>query len=119
MLMSPLELRNFIDATGSEYVGSYLDIGNVVAFGYPEQWVRILGNRIKKVHAKDFRAAIGNVDGFSNLLQGDVDWIAVRNALRDINYDDCVTAEVPGYSRFPDLGMRQSGDILRRIFKGG
>jgi hexulose-6-phosphate isomerase len=119
MLMSPLELRDFIDSIESDYVGSYFDVGNVMAFGYPEQWIRILGKRIKKVHAKDFKTAIGNADGFANLLQGDVDWIAVRNALRDVGYDDTVTAEVPGFNRFPDLGMRQSGDILRRIFRGG
>lgn len=118
MLMSPLELRDFIDSIGSEYVGSYFDVGNVVAFGFPEQWIRILGKRVKKVHAKDFRAAVGNVDGFTNLLQGDVDWVGVRNALRDVGYDDTVTAEVPGFNRFPDLGMRQSGEILRRIFRG-
>lgn len=54
-LLSPLEMRAFIDEIGSEWIGSYFDVGNVVYAGYPEQWIRILGKRIKKVHFKDFR----------------------------------------------------------------
>lgn len=49
-LLSPLEMRGFIDAVGSDYVGSYFDVGNVVYSGYPEHWISILNKRIKKVH---------------------------------------------------------------------
>src|SRR5690606_39194915 len=49
-LLSPLELKQFIDAVNSDYVGSYFDVGNVVHSGYPEHWIQILGSRIKKVH---------------------------------------------------------------------
>ena len=51
-LLSPLELRTFIDEIGSDYVGSYFDVGNVVHNGYPEHWIRILGERIKKSISK-------------------------------------------------------------------
>ena len=54
-LLSPLEMRNFIDSVDSEWVGSYLDIGNTLAFGYPEHWISTLNKRIKKVHFKYYR----------------------------------------------------------------
>ena len=61
--------------------------------GYPEQWIRILGSRIKRVHFKDFKRSIGNIDGFCDLLDGDVDYAAVMAALREVGYDNSVTAE--------------------------
>lgn len=98
-LLSPLELRGFIDAQGSSFVGSYFDVGNVVHSGYPEQWVRILGERIKKVHFKDYRRQAGGLHGFVDLLAGDVDYPAVVAALREIGYDNYVTAEmIPPYA---------------------
>ncbi len=42
-LLSPLEFARYVDEFESEKVGAYFDIGNVVRFGWPEQWVRILG----------------------------------------------------------------------------
>ncbi|MBP3966822.1 sugar phosphate isomerase/epimerase family protein [Paenibacillus lignilyticus] len=98
-LLSPLELRTFIDTVNSDYVGSYFDVGNVVANGYPEQWVRILGNRIKKVHFKDYRRQAGGLHGFVDLLAGDVNYPAVVEALRAIDYNNYVIAEmIPGYT---------------------
>lgn len=98
-LLSPLELRDFIDRIGSPYVGSYLDIGNVVQSGYPEQWVKILGSRIKRVHLKDYRRQAGGLHGFVDLLAGDTDYPAVVGALRQIGYNGFVTAEmIPGYT---------------------
>lgn len=117
-LLSPLEMARFIDEIGSPFVGAYFDVGNVLISGYPDQWIRILGNRIKKVHVKDFCCGVGNITGFTNILEGDVNWIAVRDALRAIGYDDVVTAEIGGYKTLPDLGIKHAGECLKRIFKG-
>lgn len=92
-LLSPLEFRNFLDKVGSHRVGSYFDVGNVILTGYPEQWARILGKRIKRVHLKDFKKSVGTLDGFCDLLEGDVDYPAVMAALRTAGYDGPVTAE--------------------------
>jgi hexulose-6-phosphate isomerase len=98
-LVSPLELRTFIDSFSSDYIGSYFDVGNVVQNGYPEQWVRILGHRIKKVHFKDYRRQAGGLHGFVDLLAGDVNYPAVMQALQAIGYDNYVTAEmIPPYT---------------------
>lgn len=97
-LISPMEMRDFIDKIGSEYVGSYLDIGNTLYCSYPEDWVRILGKRIKKVHFKDYRIEAGGLHGFVDLLAGDVDYPEVVKALNEIGYDGWVSAEmIPNY----------------------
>lgn len=97
-LLSPMEMRDFIDKFDSVYVGSYLDIGNVLANGFPEQWVRILGSRIKKIHFKDYRIDAGGLHGFVDLLAGDVNYPAVMEALNEIGYDGWVSAEmIPNY----------------------
>lgn len=118
-LLSPLEMRSFIDAIASQYVGVYLDVGNVVYSGYPEQWVKILGSRIKKVHFKDYRRDVGSVAGFVDLLSGDVDYPAVVKALENIGYDSFVTAEmippVPFYKHYPEQLIYNTSKTMDRI----
>lgn len=97
-LISPMEMRDFIDKVGSEFVGSYLDVGNTLYMSYPEDWVRILGKRIKKVHFKDYRLEAGGLHGFVDLLAGDVNYPEVIKALNEIGYDGWVSAEmIPNY----------------------
>ncbi len=93
-LLSPLEMRDFIDSFGSQFVGSYFDVGNVLLTGYPDQWIRILGPRIKRVHVKDYKRSVGSAEGFVDMLEGDVDFEAVKKALAEIGYDGYVTAEI-------------------------
>jgi L-ribulose-5-phosphate 3-epimerase len=98
-LLSPLEMRNFIDTINSDYVGAYFDVGNVLYTGYPEHWIRILNKRIKKVHFKDYRRDAGNLSGFVDLLAGNVNYPEVIKALEEIGYDDYVIAEmIPSYT---------------------
>jgi hexulose-6-phosphate isomerase len=97
LLLSPLEFRDFLDRIGSDYVGCYFDTGNVLLYGYPEQWIRILGRRIKKIHFKDFK--IDHKERryeWTQLMQGSVDWPAVMREIRAIGYDDYVITEVCG-----------------------
>lgn len=102
-LLSPLEMRRFIDEIGSPSVGVYFDVGNILLYGFPEQWIRILGARIRRIHLKDYRCAVGTLHGFTGLLQGDVDWPAVMSALADIHYDSYLTAEVlPAFNHHGD-----------------
>ncbi len=107
LLLSPVEFRDFIDQCDSPYVGAYFDIGNVVVHGYPEQWIQILGKRIRKIHAKDFRAAVGNLDGFVMLLEGDVDWPAVVAALQRAGYGGPLTAEYASHKLSCEATLRQ------------
>jgi hexulose-6-phosphate isomerase len=100
-LISPMEAASFVDQFKSPYVGFYFDIGNVLVYGWPEQWISILGKRIAKVHIKEFSRKIaekqGKGAGFDVKLQeGDVNWSAVMKALDDINYTGWTTIEQPG-----------------------
>lgn len=100
-LLSPLEFARFIDEINHPQVGVFFDVGNILRTGFPEHWIRILGNRIKRVHFKDFRLAMDNEHGFVTLLEGDVNWPAVRDALRDTGYDSWIAAEVlPAYRHY-------------------
>jgi L-ribulose-5-phosphate 3-epimerase len=116
-LLSPLEFRDFIDKIGSKFVGSYLDIGNVIYNGYPEQWVRILGKRIKKVHFKDFRRSIGTLSGFVDLLAGDVNFPEVMKALQEVGYNDYAFAEmIPNYTYHTNQIILNTSSSMDRIF---
>ena len=96
-LLSPLEMRDFIDSFQSPFVGSYFDVGNIMLYGHPEHWIGILGRRIAAVHLKDFRVGVGNLGGFVDLLAGDVDYRKVMSAFRQIGYQKAFTAEIaPG-----------------------
>jgi hexulose-6-phosphate isomerase len=113
-LLSPLEVRDFVDSFNSEMVGVYFDVGNVLLTGYPEQWIRILGKRIKRVHVKDFKRSVGTVEGFIDLLEGDVNFQTVKEALVDIGYDGYVTAELlPFESGRPE----KTAQAMKKIFK--
>mgnify|MGYP000855199113 FL=1 len=116
-LLSPLEMRNLIDQIDSPWIGSYFDIGNVLQFGYPEQWVRILGNRIKKVHIKDFRQSVGTLGGFVDLLAGDVNFPEVMKAFREIGYDDYITAEMSPYKNYTDQILYNTSGAMDRILE--
>lgn len=93
-LLSPLEMRSFVDSFGSPYVGAYVDVGNMLINGYPEQWIRILGQRIVRIHIKDFKKSVGTLDGFCPLLEGDVNFPEVINALNEVGYQSFLTAEM-------------------------
>jgi L-ribulose-5-phosphate 3-epimerase len=116
-LLSPLELRQFIDDVGSTHVKVYLDVGNVVRTGFPEDWIEILGSRIHAVQVKDFRRSVDNITGFVGLLQGDVNWPAVRDALQAIPYSGWITGEVlPAYRFWPEALIVETARAIDLIF---
>jgi len=106
-LLSPIEMKGFIAQFGSEWAGAYLDVGNALAFGYPEHWIQVLGPAIRRVHLKDYRRAVGTTDGFVDLLSGDVNWPGVMDALRAAGYKGWLTAEMippsPFYRHAPEV----------------
>jgi hexulose-6-phosphate isomerase len=95
-LLSPLEAADLIDRINSPYVGFYLDTGNVLAYGYPEDWVATLGGRIARVHAKDYDLRRPGLAGFCPLGEGSVNWPAVVQGLAACGYDGPLTYEGGG-----------------------
>jgi L-ribulose-5-phosphate 3-epimerase len=114
-LMSPLEMRQLVDTIGSPWVKVYFDVGNEVVKGFPEQWVRILGPRIGRIHLKDFKRSVGTLDGFVMLLEGDVDWAAVMSAVRETGYQGYLTAEYGPYRHGPDELLAHLSASMDRI----
>ena len=103
-LLSPTEMRDFVDRVNSPWVQAYFDIGNVLPIGYPDHWIDILGDRITKVHIKDF---FKKQNRQTHIGLGEVDYDAVFSAFKRIGYDGWVTVEV-----FPEEGETNS-DILQ------
>lgn len=103
-LMSPIEMARYIDEFNSPWVGAYFDVGNVVNWGWPEHWVRILGHRILKVDVKEYsrtkRDQEGPFAGFDVPLgEGECDYPAVVEALELVGYEGWASAEVRGGDR--------------------
>ncbi len=113
-LLSPMEMRDFVDKFESDFVGSYFDVGNVVYSGYPEHWIKILGKRIKKVHLKDYQFETRT---FVDLLEGDVNWPEVSKAFSNAGYNGWVTAEIGSYGHYPEERLTNTYNAMKKIFK--
>ncbi len=117
-LLSPLEFARYIDEYNSPRIRAYFDVGNVVLYGYPQDWIRTLGKRIAKLHIKDFSFREDKVRGdhvaaWVALGEGDIDWKAVYEALRDIDYQGTATLELdPGKADDLKEMRRRLGLIL-------
>jgi L-ribulose-5-phosphate 3-epimerase len=94
-LLSPLEMASYIEEFQSPWIKAWFDVGNVLLYGYPQDWIHTLGKSIVKVHLKDFKR---REDGYAwvNLGDGDVDWPAVRQAFADIGYSGSAITELEG-----------------------
>jgi L-ribulose-5-phosphate 3-epimerase len=117
-LLSPLEFARYIDEYDSPRVQAYFDVGNVVLYGYPQDWIHTLGKRIAKLHIKDFsfkreKGSDNAVAAWVPLGEGDIDWLAVYEALGDIGYQGTATLELdPGDAVYLKEMRRRFGLIL-------
>jgi len=94
-LLSPLEMQRYVAEFNSPWIKAWFDTGNVLLYGYPQDWIRTLGKNIVKLHTKDFKR---EKDGYKwvNLGDGDTDWPEIRKALAEINYSGSVIVELEG-----------------------
>lgn len=115
-LLSPLEMARFIDDLDSPSIGAYVDVANILPYGHPEQWLRILGKRVAGIHFKDFRRAVGTAEGFVDLLEGDVNWPEVMKAIAEIGYEGPVVAEmIPLYRHYPEVRVANTSRAMDAI----
>src|SRR5258708_4262447 len=117
-LLSPLEAAKYVDEFNSPAVGWHFDVGNIINYGWPEQWVRILGKRIQKLHLKDVSRQRRDKEvlwkGFDvPLLEGDDDWPAVMKALDEVGYSGWAMTEQGGGDT-PE-GLNDLADRLAKI----
>ena len=121
-LLSPLEYARYIDEFNSPLIGAYFDVGNIIRYGWPEHWIRILDKRIGKLDIKEYSRKIADEQGTRKGFAAEIgdgedgcDWPAVMAALKDIGYSGWATAEVRGGDRERLAEISQRMD---RIFKG-
>jgi len=92
-LLSPVEMARYIEEFHSPWIKAWFDVGNVMFYGYPQDWIRTLGKSIYKVHLKDFKRKESGYE-WVNLGDGDVDWPAVRQAFVEIGYAGSAIVEL-------------------------
>ncbi len=111
-LLSPLEFAKYVDEFNDPWLKAYIDVGNMILFGYAQDWVRTVGKRIVRIHLKDFKRPTER-EGYkwTNLLDGDVNWPQVRKALEEIGYHGYLTPEIAGGDE------AYLTDVVRRIDK--
>lgn len=117
-LLSPLEAARFVDEFKSPAVGWHFDVGNVINYGWPEQWVRALGKRIQKLHIKEFSRTKADKEGkwagfHAALLEGDNNWPEVMKAIDEVGYHGWAITEQGG-GETPE-GLKDLADRLARI----
>ena len=105
-LLSPVEMRMYIEQFKSKFVGSYFDCGNILVYGWPEQWIKTLGDRVVRIHIKEYSKQIADKQGRSagwgvKLTEGDVRWKEVMNEIKD-NYKGGWLTTEQGNSRTLD-----------------
>lgn len=118
-LLSPLEAARYIDEFNSPWVGWHFDVGNVITYGWPEQWIRILGKRIVTLHIKEFSREKSREQGLGKgfdveFLKGSNDWHAIMTALDEVGFDGWGISEQAGAGSVE--GMRKLSGEMDKIF---
>ena len=105
-LLSPLEFAKYVDEFNDPWLKAYIDVGNMIQFGFAQDWLRTVGKRIVKIPLKDFKRKENRFT--ATLLEGDVNWRQVRKALDEIGYHGYMTTELdPGDEAYlTDLAQR-------------
>src|SRR6266511_2680521 len=117
-LMTPMEMNAFVDGFQSEYVRVHFDTGNIMLFQHPENWIPILGQRIKNIHFKEFtkKGTDHSLESFRPLLDGTTNWPAVLEALDRVNYRGYLTFEYfHPFPHYPEALIYHTSDSLDRI----
>jgi len=83
----------YVDEFHSPWVGMQFDIGNHWKYGSMGDWIRQLDKRVVKLDLKGFSR---EMDKFTKIGEGDLDWADVRKALAEIQYTGWAAAEVGG-----------------------
>jgi L-ribulose-5-phosphate 3-epimerase len=110
-LLSAPDMVRYVDEFKSPWIKAYCDVGNMVHYGYPQEWIRVLGKRIVKFHLKDFDTRTRQ---FVPLYEGSIDWKEVRKAIGEIGYNGFLTVEL---SAKPDELKEGHPAYLREVVK--
>jgi hexulose-6-phosphate isomerase len=108
------DLLEIVTRVGSPACQVYYDVGNATWQGAdPAADIRKLGDHIKMMHVKDFGLTPQGRE-VATIGDGKVNWPAVFEAIRAIEYDGFLTLEVPGTAETADEIAARSRDALLR-----
>lgn len=116
-LLSPLEAKRYVEQFNSPYVKFYFDCGNILIYGWPEQWIHILGDKIGRIHIKEFSKEKADKEGRGagfnvKLTEGNVNWKRVMEEIHKNYHETWLTTE-QGNSQSPD----ELKDLCSRLDK--
>jgi L-ribulose-5-phosphate 3-epimerase len=117
-LLTPAEMMAFVDSFNSRYLKVHFDTGNIMLFQFPEHWIRMLGNRTKNVHLKEFtkKGTDHSLESFRTLLDGTTNWPAVMEAFDQVGYRGYLTFEYfHPFQHYPEALVYQTADALDRM----
>lgn len=105
---TPEHFRCLIDSFKSPWIRAYYDVANHMAYGRPaEEWIRVLGDRIAKIHIKDYKIDAGEGEPeWPFLLEGSVNFPEVMKALRKVGYTGWLTIEGSGGLPYDEQNRR-------------
>ncbi|MCA9433815.1 MAG: sugar phosphate isomerase/epimerase [Candidatus Omnitrophica bacterium] len=108
LFINPEHYQLFIDSFDSPWIRVYFDVANHMAYGNPsEKWIRVLGDRIVKVHIKDYKVKPGEGEKeWVDLREGSVNFPEVMKALREVGYDGWLTIEGSGGLPYEEQNKR-------------
>lgn len=112
-ITKPDQAIAFMDAIDSPLIGWHFDIGNVIRYGAPEEWIPVLGKRILKLHIKEFSKAKGFGVQF---FEGDNKWPAIMKALDDAGYQGWGISEQPGNQSKDAAALKDLSERMDKIF---
>ena len=117
-ITTPAQAKAFLDEINSPHVGWHFDIGNVIRYGPPEEWIPVLGKRILKLHIKEFSKKKDIAQrGFGvHLLEGDNNWPAIMKALDDVGYQGWGISEQPGDQAKDAAALKDLSGRMDKVF---
>lgn len=118
-ILSPLEAVRYLDEVGDPIVGWHFDIGNVLRYGWPEQWIKVLGKRINRIHVKEYSTKKMKEEGVwkgfdCDLTEGDNNWPAIMKALDTAGYSGWAISEQRG--GISSGGLKMLTERMDKIF---
>jgi hexulose-6-phosphate isomerase len=117
-LHSPQEMNAFVDQFASDNVKIHFDTGNIMQYHFPEDWIPLLGKRIKNIHLKEYSKKVHefNLNAFRLLLDGTTNWPAVLAVLGAIGYRGFLTFEYFNpFPHWPEAIVYHTSDALDRM----
>ncbi len=114
------EAVRYLDEINSPWVKWHFDIGNIIWYGDPIEWIKKLGPRIHRLHIKEYSRDLamkkGRGAGFgAKFLEGANNWPGIMKALDDIGYEGVWGIAEQGGGGSPE-GLKDLATRMDKMF---